>query len=503
MSRLDATVGIRNGPFKNGLNEMKSQAKAWGSDIKSTIAGAFAFGAVASFFTNFVSSLARVKDLSDRLGESSQTIQRIGNAASLSGSDLEYVVKVMTKLGLSAADSADKFELVGIKAEEFAGASTEQKILMLAKAYEDAGDSQQKMMDLMNLLGPKGQDIMIMLASGVDGLKEAMDETATASNTAVNAIARLDDAIASSKATITSWAAGAVDAFEDVAMGIAAIWKAGGPGAEADKILNAARKARRDEAEESTGGRKLAGGLDLTDPKEAAKRDKQTAEAGAALDAELLKLTRSRMDAEAKITDLKREQAEHAAHAKDQGNDAETQRKAATKVLEIQQQIESGQAELEKKKQDEADKALKKKQDADKAAGQAEENLADEANKQRLAKLDPKARIAELKRQQKALNGAAARDPDAKSRAEKKLEALKMNGDIDAAQKELESKDKTSKPAVVSSSLASIGGGGRAYVGADPALTESRRQTSLLMQLVRNTTSQGGGGMASVSRNPF
>ena len=74
--------------------------------------------------------------------------------------------------------------------------------------------------------------------------------------------------------------------------------------------------------------------------------------------------------------------------------------------------------------------------------------------------------------------------------------------EIDKAQKELDGNKGDKKPTVVTSSLASIGGGGRTYIGADPALTESRRQTSLLQQLVRNTA-QGGEAMSMTSKNPF
>lgn len=58
------------------------------------------------------------------------------------------------------------------------------------------------------------------------------------------------------------------------------------------------------------------------------------------------------------------------------------------------------------------------------------------------------------------------------------------------------------KPSVISSSLASVGGGGGAYVGTDPALTEARRQTSLLQQIARSLVGAGGSSF-STPRSPF
>lgn len=567
MSRLEATVGIKNGPFKNGLNEMRAQAKAFGNDIKSTIAGAFAFGAVASFVSNFVGEMARVKDLSDRLGESSETIQRVGVAAKMSGSDLESTIKILTKLTLAAGENADKFEAAGVNGAAFANAGMEDKLLMLAKAYDEANGSQDKMLKLMALLGPKGQDMLIMLSGGADAIKEAMDGAAIASDTSVAAMARLDDAIETSKQTLTSWAASAVDGFEKVVIGLSAIittWNSEDWGASAQAVYD---KTMADRAEAAKAPEKNKPDFTAEEAKAKADAQKDADRAAKSLDEEMLKLARSRMDAEEKIASLKKEQAQYAEAAKNTATPKADQYEAAKKVLEIQQQIdaaesegakkskelkdaidkdkldkmspedrlaelkrkqaemnaeaektpekaeskqkkidalkmngeiEAAQKEIDDKKKKEADDAEKKR----KEIADAEGAYAEEQNKQRLDKMSPLERIKELKRQQKELNDAAAKDPDAKSRAEKKTEALKLNDEIDKAQKELDGNKGGKKPTVVTSSLASIGGGGRTYIGADPALTESRRQTSLLQQLVRNT-SQGGEAVAMTSKNPF
>ena len=497
MAQVQATVGIKKSPFKNGLDSMRNDAKKWGSDIKSTIAGAFAFGAVASFFSNFVGEMARVKDLADRLGESSATIQRVGNAAKLSGTDLETIIKVMTKLTLATKDGAEKFEAVGISAAAFANAGTEEKILLLADAYDKANGNQDKMLALMDLLGPKGQDVMILLAGGADAVKQAFAEVPTVSQSAVDACARFDDAMDSMKQKAHQIAGEIVLFFGQIGAAVVSTVEMFTEGGSFSG--NFARNMNKFQAKPgASGGPRTP--ADLEDKKAAADAAKKQAEASKALDAEMLDLARSRMTEEQKITDLKREQAAQTAIANDKAKDTTTRLEATKKVLELQQQIETGEKSIAKTKQDEADKLTKKAADDAEKIATAEGAVADEQNQQALAKMDPNARIAELKKQQKALfdqSDQLGKGGDREAAAKAKLEALKMNSEIDSAQKELDGKTKTgNKPSIISSALGSIGGGGGAYMASgDPLLQENRRQTNLLNQIARNTSGRNPGGM--------
>jgi len=505
MAQASVTVGVKSSPFKRGLDDMRGQAREWAGDIKSTIAGAFALGSITSFVSGFVTEMARVKDLADRLGESSDTVQRVGNAAKLSGSDLEFVIKNLTKMSSAASKSAEEFAKVGINADAFVNAGTEDKILMLAKAYDEANGSQQKMSDLMGILGPKGQDMLILLSQGVAALNEQMEKVPTVSEEVVNAMARVDDAMAGFKQE-------AYQAFDGVLQKLATLGAAalavkrmftegGSFGGHMQLIFE--QVANTEAGKKSAKSRnKDFSSIDEDGIKAKADEAKKTAEASKNLDEEILNLARSRMDAEQKITDLKREQAMHAAAAKDKSKSEAERANSAIKVLQLQQEIESGQADIAKAKKKEQDDAAKSAEKQAKDAAKAESDLAEEERAQKLEKMSPDARIKELKKQQKELNDAAAQETDPKAKAEKKLEALKLNDAIDAAMKEKDGGTK-SKPSVISSSLGSVGGGGGAYVGADPALTESRRQTSLLQQLVRNTSLGQGGSSFTPPRNPF
>ena len=482
-------------------------------------------------------------------------------------------------MAAAAATGSDKFEAVGISAAAFANAGTEERILMLAKAFDEANDSQAEMAKLMDLLGPKGQDMLIMLSQGAEELNKQMREVPIVTASAVQAMATFDDALDASKQMSYEWAGSVIGLFQHVASAFAAVGEmmaeggtfsdnylknlqifqgddkpTGGKNKDIDTIDAEAAAKEKEDAEKA--GKKLAEEVlqlqrsrmnaeekladlkreqakydaesvdydkseaDRTNSKiksvqlqrdiEATQLDiskkkkdieEKTANAQKSQDEELVKLLRSRMDAEQKITDLKREQAEYAAMASDSSKTDAQRADAAKNALRIQQEIESQQNDIEKAKKEKADKDAKDTEEKAKDAAKAQADLAEEERAQKLEKLKPEDRIKELKKQQKKLNDAAAAETDPKAKAEKKLEALKLNDAIDAAMKEGDGGSK-SKPSVISSSLGSVGGGGGAYVGTDPALTESRRQTSILQEISRKLSGQGGSSF-SPARNPF
>lgn len=195
MATATATIGIKSSGFKRGLDEMQAMAQNWKRDIVGTLAGGLTLGAFANFFNNFKNEMDRVADLSERFGQTSQIIQQVGNVAKVSGTDIEQLATILTKLTLKAADSADKFAKVGINAQDFLGAGYDQQLIMLAEAWEKSNGSIQGQIDFMQLLGAKGQDILPMLAKGAAALREEFAQIGTVSDSTIQSIAALNDFI--------------------------------------------------------------------------------------------------------------------------------------------------------------------------------------------------------------------------------------------------------------------------------------------------------------------
>jgi chemotaxis protein histidine kinase CheA len=505
MATATATIGIKSSSFKRGLDEMQAMAQSWKRDIAGTLAGGFTFGAFLNFFNTFREEMGRVNDLSQRFGQTAQVIQQVGNVAKVSGTDIEQLASILTKLSLEAADSADKFAKVGINAQDFLGAGYDQQILMLAGAWERSNGSIQGQIDLMNLLGAKGQDILPMLSKGVAGLRDEFAQIGTVSDATITSIAALNDFI-DGMTTRIQVGLGKLIEWGNYALDLTwAFANFGGNDEMFEKKLSE-RIAKRDTKSTAGMADPTAKAKIAEDAKKAADESKSIDEARASLEQKMQDLARSRMSDEEKITDLKREQAEQAAKAQDANASEKDRLKSAEEVVRVQKEIEAIQQRIQKSKDDEA-----------KAISDLEGQVAAKQDEQKLDAMTPAARAEELKKRQKTLFDEATKaqaDGDRKVAAEKRIAALDLADDIKKAEKEIadekekaerekkEKKDKTQdRPGVVSSSLASIGGGGGVYVASgDPMLTESRRQTDLLSQIARNT---GSGTGTQPSASPF
>lgn len=501
MAEAKVKIGIENSGFERGLAAMRGQITSWKDDIKSTIAGAFTFGAAFSFFNNLREEAGRINDLAARFNQTRQSIQQVSNVAKVSGTDIEQLASILEKMSLSAAEGADAFAKVGINAADFVAADYQGRILMLATAWEQTSGSIQKQADLMDLLGAKGADILPLLSKSVAGLKEEFAAVPTMADDAVQSIARLNDSLETfhtkvqvGMSRMIQWAGFAKDMFMSM-------WGAKDAHEAGNNLID--RIAAADSAP-TTNWQPPAGMV--TADKKAEETAKKTTDARAALDQQAQTLARSRMSDAEKLVDLEREKAALAAKAQDATQSEEARLKAAQEVLRVQQEIEATQQRMQKAD----DAAFEKSIEDEKKTLDLEERAAKMQDEQQLAAMDPAARAEELKKRQKALYdeaAAAEKDNDRRTAAQKRLEAMALADDIAKAQKEAADKaapEKRKAPSVVSSSLASIGGGGGVYVGVgiDPALQEARNQTNLLRQIAQNTRQTSGTAQA-LSSSPF
>jgi len=195
-------LGYDNSKVRAGAKETQTIMQKTAGTVSKSFAGAGAgmskaFAAIGGSMAlrGFASEMGAIDDMAKRLGVSAESVQRVGNAAQLAGTDIDVVAKLMTKLTIASTDSAEKFEDLGISAAAFANADLEGQVLMLAKAYEEANGDQGKMIKLMDLLGARGQQILPLLSQGYADLAEQIGEVVVVSNDAVKAAADFDDQI--------------------------------------------------------------------------------------------------------------------------------------------------------------------------------------------------------------------------------------------------------------------------------------------------------------------
>lgn len=500
MSKLDATVGINHTPFQQGLDGMRAQAKAWTGDLTKMIGGAFAFGAVASFFNSFRSEMDRIGKLSTRLGESTDTIQRLGEASSLAGTDMESVIKTLSKLTLEAGHSAEKFAAAGISAQQFLNLDTEGKLLAISAAWQAANGSADKQLAIMSLLGARGQEMLPLIQQGPDALKASLEAAAVVNERVIRGIEALNDRITqfgnSAKASFGSLIGLAQQAFiaiDEITKRPPKInWWKGLASAENRDAFKEAYQRTMDRISESDPANKPPAPKPEDLSSLGPTKEEQAAAAKLAaemqrLEDRLAQRRLERLGTEEQILELQRRQAEAQAQAAAAATN-EDKLKSANKLLDIEKQLEAAQA--------------KKAAEETRAAGEIsslEKRAAEIQDAQRLAALAPAERLAELERRRKEsfdASAVAAEEGDRKTAAEKQIEGLNLNPEIDRLRRDLEeeTEEQSVKPGgIVASSLGAVGGGGGAYVGtADPSVRELQTQTGLLRQIA---SSLGGSGL--------
>jgi hypothetical protein len=503
MAEVNVKVGMNNSAFSKGLDSMRSMAKSWAADIGKMFVGAFAVGQIMNSLSSLASELDRVGKLATRLGVLPSTIAKIGQAAELAGTDVETVVKILAKLTLQANKSASAFEAAGISASKFASASPEDQWIMLADAYQKAGNDAVKLAALQQLLGKQGLELITSLKGGPEALAQSMGQFSDAYNTTVRQVEAMNDAMTKFKkqsvsefaqvfhaarqgwAMFKGFATGGIDGAVDELVKLQE---------EMDKMFVEAEKKRKAVAASAAA--------------EAAKKEQEEEQdkvdkIALTIEEKLAQRALDRMETEAKILKLQEDQAEAMRQMEDMDLSALERAEAAKKALELQEKIE----DAEKKAAQEADAAaaeeakLKAEEArAQQAIADAEAKVAAEEDRQSLAAMTPAERAAELQKRQAALfaqSKAAEEDGDALGAAESRLAALQMADAIAAALaesmpdaiEEANEEAERGNSSVVSSSLAAIGGGGGSFVsGVDPQLTELKNQTRLLERIANSTT---------------
>lgn len=167
--------------------------------VMASVGVAFSGTIIIAEIRRVMEHFDRVNDLAVRFGTSAESIQRVGEAAKLAGSDIDMVARAMTKAGVAATQAvneggaaAETFERAGINAREFERASLDQKLLTVAQAFKAANGDASKQNEILKLIGMRAADL-IPLISNVEGLKSAMADASVVSDDAVKKIADAND----------------------------------------------------------------------------------------------------------------------------------------------------------------------------------------------------------------------------------------------------------------------------------------------------------------------
>jgi hypothetical protein len=206
--------GADNSEFKQAVREMPSEMDKSARQIEQrtkqmtgNMSGAMkelgrvlVGGALLGGLKALMNDFDRVGKLATRFGTSAESIQRVGVAAKVAGTDVEQVANAMTRAGIAASKAveqggqmAELFDRAGINAREFANANIDQKLLMIAEAYRAAGNDAQKTNAIIEIMGSRAGGNLIPLISNVEALREEMANVSVATDETVRAIEQAND----------------------------------------------------------------------------------------------------------------------------------------------------------------------------------------------------------------------------------------------------------------------------------------------------------------------
>lgn len=185
---------------------MKSDAAGVGASLTRGLSGAAAAvgatASVAGVLAGIKGSLQfadDIADLSEKLNESAETLQRVDFVAQQTASvGIDQVTKAMLKLERNLGDIentrvADALGRIGISAGDLVGLPLDEKLIALSEGFQEARRTGVGLADLQDLLGRSGQELIPLLNQSGDALREMFDGAPAMADEMITKMAIMND----------------------------------------------------------------------------------------------------------------------------------------------------------------------------------------------------------------------------------------------------------------------------------------------------------------------
>ena len=221
MAQIFAKIALDTSDLEGGLRRAKKRMDGFKSAairVGGVIGAAFSARQIKRWAAEF----DRFGKIAKRLNTDAESIQRMGFAASQSGSNLETITNAMTSLARRASDFTNSgiveaFKALNINQEQFAKLTPEKQLQKLADGFKSAEDRGEAFRALQTLLEEQFRELVPLLEQGGAAIAATMDEASVATNAQVDAMTRLNDEIGrleqglvGPKAALTAMAADAL-----------------------------------------------------------------------------------------------------------------------------------------------------------------------------------------------------------------------------------------------------------------------------------------------------
>jgi hypothetical protein len=289
MSAIESSLRLDIAQYQEQLAKARGEAKKFREQLKSDSGKGGGIGAILGGAGNELKSLLpaasvaavvggtrailnEMDDLADaslRLGETTETLQRVEYASKiLAGVDLGGVTGSFLKLEKALGDvenaaASKALERYGVSAESLTRLPLDEKMIMLAGAFQKARADGTGYNDLLALLGKSAGDLIPLLEQSEETLKKTFGEAIVVPEAAVQRMAALNDQvdsfIAKQKSGITDFIGAGLMALDEI---LDPNKKQGdnfrAAGAGADQAVADAQKKRDDKANKLAEAREKA-----------------------------------------------------------------------------------------------------------------------------------------------------------------------------------------------------------------------------------------------------
>lgn len=210
MSDVSLKIGLDQGGLQTGLKSAQSSIKAFAGSVGGQLAGALSFGAIAAGLKNAIDKGDQLQDLANRFGVAADSLQRVGNAASLSGGSIEEVASAMNKLARNAGEAVsgnqtmiEAFGRIGLSVSDLKSMTPDQIFMALSKSVQAGGGSLQDFAHAQELAGRGAAGLMELLKMGPEAIMANGEAMGVWSNDTIRQLSEASDAIKTFQNNIT------------------------------------------------------------------------------------------------------------------------------------------------------------------------------------------------------------------------------------------------------------------------------------------------------------
>jgi len=228
MSRVDVELGVKNAGFRTGLAQAEAAVggleKKWSGLMKFGALG-FSAGAAVAGLKSIADEFDRINDLSVQLGQTPETIQRLGNVSKLAGTDIELMAKALAQAYRLLSDTKNTAAIeaaasLSIETGKFLSLNAEGRLALLSDAYKNAADKGKAFSDLTVLLGKATKELIPALDLGGDQIDSLASSISVLSDQSVKDIAEMNDTFDTFFTNLKVWTAQGITGLGHFAAGV-------------------------------------------------------------------------------------------------------------------------------------------------------------------------------------------------------------------------------------------------------------------------------------------